>query len=137
MHRIPGAILDGKRNRDHLSRHTRKKLGADDCDVRLRPPVSLEELCEEGYDPTDRAGDGWLQELREEAETLKRVEALFTYAAMALPPREYEVLRLYYREGLKLWEIGEGLGVTESRCSQLLKRAQDTLRQGCAQSLAG
>ena len=36
-----------------------------------------------------------------------------------LPDREKLVLSLYYDEGLTLAEIGEVLGVTESRVSQI------------------
>ena len=40
-----------------------------------------------------------------------------------LPPRERLVLQLYYYEELTLREIGEVLGVTESRVSQLHTKA--------------
>jgi RNA polymerase sigma factor FliA len=41
----------------------------------------------------------------------------------ALPPREKVVIALYYYENLTLREIGEVLGVTESRVSQLHTKA--------------
>ncbi len=37
----------------------------------------------------------------------------------SLPPRERQVLALYYGEELTMQEVGEALGVTESRVSQL------------------
>lgn len=46
----------------------------------------------------------------------------------ALPDREKLVLSLYYDEGLTLAEIGEVLGVTESRVSQIHTRAVLHLR---------
>jgi len=50
-----------------------------------------------------------------------------------LPEAERRVVTLYYREGLLLREIGEMLGVTESRVSQIhasaVARLQETLRQ--------
>lgn len=50
-------------------------------------------------------------------------------AALAeLPKREREVLALYYYEGLLLREIGELLGVSESRVCQLHARAIYSLR---------
>jgi len=41
----------------------------------------------------------------------------------SLPEREQLVVALYYYEGLTLREIGEVLGVTESRVSQLHTKA--------------
>ena len=45
-----------------------------------------------------------------------------------LPERERIVIGLYYYEGLTLKEIGEVLGVTESRVSQLHTKAVLRLR---------
>lgn len=42
---------------------------------------------------------------------------------LALPPRERHVIVLYFAEGLRLREIGELLGITESRVSQIRRRA--------------
>jgi RNA polymerase sigma factor for flagellar operon FliA len=44
-------------------------------------------------------------------------------AIARLPEREKLVVALYYYEGLTLREIGEVLGVTESRVSQLHTKA--------------
>src|SRR6185369_5993376 len=44
-------------------------------------------------------------------------------AIVALPEREKMVIALYYYENLTLREIGEILGVTESRVSQLHTKA--------------
>ena len=44
-------------------------------------------------------------------------------AISRLPEREKIVIGLYYYEGLTLKEIGEVLGVTESRVSQLHTKA--------------
>lgn len=135
-HRIPGAIIDGFRDRDHLSRSLRKKLkDADGTDARLRYPASLNHLQEEiGFDAPDTAQDVF-QEIREEALLSRRVEALFAYASMALDWRHYQALHLYYREGIPLWQIGEQLGVTESRVSQMMKKSEDTLKRQLAQAV--
>ena len=45
-----------------------------------------------------------------------------------LAERDQVVIALYYFEGLTLAEIGEVLGVTESRVSQVHSRATATLR---------
>ncbi len=55
-------------------------------------------------------------EYKLEREEVKRV---LIDAIQALPQREREVIALYYYEDLTLKEIGEVLGVTESRISQL------------------
>ena len=49
-------------------------------------------------------------------------------AIKKLPEREMQVLSFYYYEGLSLKEIGQVLGVTESRVSQIHGRAITTLR---------
>ncbi len=49
-----------------------------------------------------------------------------------LPDREKRVVSLYYYDRLNMREIGEVLGVTESRVSQLLKKAITTLRGASA-----
>ena len=52
-------------------------------------------------------------------------------AIAALPEREKLVVALYYYENLTLREIGEVLGVTESRVSQLHTKAVLRLRSSC------
>jgi RNA polymerase sigma factor FliA len=49
-------------------------------------------------------------------------------AVSGLPEREQVVIALYYRDNLTLREIGEVLGVTESRVSQLHTKALIALR---------
>jgi RNA polymerase sigma factor for flagellar operon FliA len=46
----------------------------------------------------------------------------------SLPEREALVLSLYYDEELNLKEIGEVLGVSESRVSQILSQTMQRLR---------
>jgi RNA polymerase sigma factor for flagellar operon FliA len=53
-------------------------------------------------------------------------------AIAALPEREKLVVALYYYENLTLREIGEVLGVTESRVSQLHTKAVLRLRSKLA-----
>ena len=50
------------------------------------------------------------------------------HAITELPEREQLVLSLYYDEELNLKEIGEVLGVSESRVSQLHSQAAQRLR---------
>ena len=56
-------------------------------------------------------------------------------AIAALPEREKLVIALYYYENLTLREVGEVLGVTESRVSQLHTKAVLRLRSKLAAEL--
>ncbi|MCH8270746.1 MAG: sigma-70 family RNA polymerase sigma factor [Planctomycetes bacterium] len=46
-----------------------------------------------------------------------------------LPDKMRIVMALYYREGIKMREIGEKLGLTESRVSQIHSNAVSRLRR--------
>jgi len=59
----------------------------------------------------------------QEALASTEVKDLLTEAISSLPEREQLVVALYYYENLTLREIGEVLGVTESRVSQLHTKA--------------
>jgi RNA polymerase sigma factor for flagellar operon FliA len=61
----------------------------------------------------------------EEAEFMEAV----VLAIDQLPERERLVMSLYYVEELNLKEIGEVLGVSESRISQILSTVVKKLRQ--------
>lgn len=54
-------------------------------------------------------------------------------AVDVLPDREARVIRLYYGDTLSLRQIGDILGVTESRASQLRSRAIEQLRAALAE----
>jgi RNA polymerase sigma factor for flagellar operon FliA len=70
----------------------------------------------------------------QEALASNEVKDLLTEAIGGLPEREQLVVALYYYENLTLREIGEVLGVTESRVSQLhtkaVMRLKSSLQQG-------
>jgi RNA polymerase sigma factor for flagellar operon FliA len=68
-----------------------------------------------------------------EAEEMKRVLA---GAINKLPEREKIVVTLYYYEGLTLAEIGQVLGVTESRICQMHTKAVMQLRSRMSESRA-
>ncbi len=67
--------------------------------------------------------DGPLHGLEDE-----RFQAALAYAIANLPERERLILALYYDEELNLKEIGEVLGVSESRVSQLHSQCAARLR---------
>lgn len=56
-------------------------------------------------------------------------------AILQLPPREQEVLSLYYQEELTMKEIGEVIGITESRVCQIHSRAVIRLRAVLAEAV--
>jgi RNA polymerase sigma factor for flagellar operon FliA len=59
---------------------------------------------------------------------ISEVKEILAGAIDRLPDREKTVIALYYYEGLTLKEIGQVLGVTESRVSQLHTKAVLRLR---------
>jgi RNA polymerase sigma factor for flagellar operon FliA len=56
-------------------------------------------------------------------------------AIEGLPERERQILALYYEEELTLVEIGEVIGVCESRVSQLRSLALSRLRTSLRESI--
>jgi RNA polymerase sigma factor FliA len=70
----------------------------------------------------------------------KELRELLAAAIAELPERERHILALYYQEELTLAEIGEVLGVSESRISQLRTQAIGRLRAAlsiiCGQNLS-
>ncbi len=81
-------------------------------------------------DPWDDFGDPALQM---EEEDVKRV---LIEAVDRLPDREKQVIGLYYQDELTLKEIGEVLGVTESRICQIHSQAISRLRGIAARELS-
>ncbi|MFT0635170.1 RNA polymerase sigma factor FliA [Pseudomonas sihuiensis] len=67
----------------------------------------------------------------------ERFQAALADAIAALPERERLVLALYYDEELNLKEIGEVLGVSESRVSQLHSQCAARLRSRLSEWRAG
>jgi len=66
----------------------------------------------------------------QESLATSEVKDRLTEAIASLPEREQLVVALYYYENLTLREIGEVLGVTESRVSQLHTKAVMRLKSG-------
>jgi RNA polymerase sigma factor for flagellar operon FliA len=83
---------------------------------------ALDERDEEtGLSVADLVPDNSLSPL--EALTTKETRQNLAAAIDKLPERERQVIALYYVEELTMKEIGEVLGVTESRVSQLRSQA--------------
>ncbi len=154
-HRIRGAMMDELRRVDPLTRVQRgfaRELGrasrdlsaqrgaateealagALDLDVgelrrrvaQLATATSLHATADE--DGTDRVADQG--PAPDESAAASEARSLLAHATAALPPREREVLRLYYEESRTLREIGTAMSVSESRVSQLHSQAIRRLR---------
>lgn len=146
--RIQGAILDALRAEDHLSRRDRRRTReADRAEDRLRMKLGRELSADESecarrgvprtlphaqtFVPVEDADHG---SLGEEESAFARVAAMQDHFRLRelvarLPERARTVLSLYYEEELTYREIGEVLGVTESRICQILRAIQRDLRQ--------
>ncbi|MEE1931130.1 RNA polymerase sigma factor WhiG [Streptomyces sp. TRM 70351] len=100
--------------------------------------VALEELLHAGGEGGDRLSlldtleDTAADNPVEVAED-RELRRLLARAVNTLPEREKTVVTLYYYEGLTLAEIGEVLGVTESRVSQIHTKSVLQLRAKLAE----
>ena len=150
--RIRGAIIDGMRSMDFVPRSVRDKLRLvhraqvtleerlgrvpEDTEVAREvgiPVQQLRDLSRQGNSNHANLDDFDLaDELSSAAD--HKVEQGDTNASLMrvvdqLAERDQVIIALYYFEGLTLAEIGQVLGVTESRVSQVHRRATSTLRQ--------
>jgi RNA polymerase sigma factor for flagellar operon FliA len=67
---------------------------------------------------------------------VEETRRIVSRAITGLPDRERQVLTLYYYEGLNLAEIGDILGVTESRACQIHTKAVHQLRHRLRDQMA-
>jgi RNA polymerase sigma factor for flagellar operon FliA len=150
--RIRGAIIDGMRAMDFVPRSVRDKLRAvqrahvtleerlgrapEDTEVARELGIPVQQLRDltrqansshanlDDFDLADElssAADHQLEQGDVKASLMRVVDQL--------GERDQVIIALYYFEGLTLAEIGQVLGVTESRISQVHRRATTTLRQ--------
>ena len=161
VQRVRGAMLDGLRENDCLSRGLRRglrrveqtisrleqKFGRPPLedeiartlgvpladyqkmlqDARGRQVISFEDLIEDDEDFLERyfADDASDPSRILEDENLKKQ---LVRAIEQLPEREKLMMALYYEQDLNLREIGDVMGVTESRVCQLHSQAVSRLR---------
>ena len=120
--RVRGAMLDELRRRDLVSRDDRKKmkdLGTSVLEqvpwAALYPvPMEDAEHVPSGNNPEDEAIRAERFEMG--ASSLERLD-----------PSDRQILQAYCLGGVSMQEIGDGLGVTESRVCQIIHRACDRL----------
>ncbi len=162
--RVRGAILDGLRRRDWRPRSVRRAQreldeavgrasshaggAAGEDEIAEEMGVDLDryrELLQEAAagpllsleDLTSGAEPGGFAEERGPEASLARRELmdLLVEEIRVLPERERRVLELYYHEEPNMKEVGEILGVTESRVCQLHSQAASRLRSALERRL--
>jgi RNA polymerase sigma factor for flagellar operon FliA len=149
--RIRGAIIDGMRSMDFVPRSVRDKLrlvlraqkalelrlgrAPEDTEIATEAGIPVQQLRDlsrqassnhanlDDFDLADelsQAADHKVEQGDVNKSLMKVVDKL--------ADRDQVIIALYYFEGLTLAEIGQVLGVTESRVSQVHRRATITLR---------
>ncbi len=126
--RIRGAILDELRTQDWLPRRARwaalgKRAATDETPIAV---VGIEDLT-----PRERTSSFVNDEEKDPSELLEdRQEAhVLSEAIEQLPVRERTIVRMHYFQGARFKDIGEVLGVSEPRVSQLHSRAMGHLKK--------
>lgn len=150
--RIRGAIIDGMRTMDFVPRSVRDKLrlvqrahlalverlgrAPEDTEVAAELGIAVQQLRDltsqgsshhANLDDFDLADE--LSQAADHRVEQGDVNASLMRVVDQLGERDQVVIALYYFEGLTLAEIGRVLGVTESRISQVHRRATTTLRE--------
>lgn len=149
--RVRGAIIDEARRNSPLPQELLRNVKlVSKAKERLTPPITIEALSAASGLTTDQVLDALMaipltqvKSLDPAAEELSRITSdasatdmerdeergLLADAIASLPERERLIVTLYYKEDLRLKEIGEILGLSESRVSRLLAAAQFQLRE--------
>ncbi|HEU4582360.1 MAG TPA: sigma-70 family RNA polymerase sigma factor [Polyangiaceae bacterium] len=127
--RIRGAILDELRAQDWLPRRARAAAAEAAQAAGKRPctPVVLrfDDVSETEQARCLTAGEATNTEKTVEA---RLVKATLTRAMDQLPERERRIVSMHYFRGVKFKDLGEMLGVSEPRISQLHSRAMTRLK---------
>ncbi len=149
--RIRGAIIDGMRSMDFVPRSVRDKLrivvraqkalelklgrAPEDAEIAQEAGIPVQQLRDlsrqassnhANLDDFDLADE--LSQAADHHVEQGDVNASLMRVVDQLAERDQVIIALYYFEGLTLAEIGLVLGVTESRVSQVHRRATITLR---------
>jgi RNA polymerase sigma factor for flagellar operon FliA len=149
--RIRGAMIDEARRNSPLPQDLLQYVKlVSRAQERLSPPVTIEALVAETGLTADQVLDALgaipltqVKSFDPAADELSRItedvssfdmeredeRRLLADAISSLPERERLIVTMYYKEDLRLKEIGEILGLSESRVSRLLTAAQFQLRE--------
>ena len=126
--RIRGAILDELRTQDWLPRRARwaasgKGPASDDAPISV---VGIDDLS-----PVERSMNFVDESMEDASVQLERghEHRRMSLAVDRLPERERIIVRMHYFQGARFKDIGEVLGVSEPRVSQLHTRAMGQLRK--------
>lgn len=119
--RIRGAILDGLRAADTLSRGDRKRAREEATPT---PPKIVSDPEEVDHALATASYDGDVSDLLAHQELVAELRA----ALATLPERERHVVTRHFFEEVPMKVIGAELGVTESRISQIISGAVARLR---------
>ena len=159
--RIRGAILDELRRNCPLPQHVLKRwrlireasaqLGGSLSPADLARATGLSEddvvVCLQAIRLTNP--DSWRDEMRSQSRSLRDTrppssaleeeeeQRLMADAIEQLPNQQRTVVTLYYLEDLRLKEIGEVLGLSESRISRILTAAELRLMETVRRRLSG
>jgi RNA polymerase sigma factor for flagellar operon FliA len=118
-HRVRGAILDDLRRMDFLPRSMRDKAKATGEDA---PAIVALPTDEDGH---IGLGAAEANDSVEQDEMMVNMHA----AIDKLPEKMKLVMSMYYRDNMKMCEIGARLNITESRVSQIHTNAVSRLRR--------
>ena len=149
--RIRGAIIDGMRSMDFVPRSVRDKLRViararvaleerlgripEDPEVAVESGIDLQQMRDltrqatsnhanlDDFDLADELSSAADDRLEQGAVTTSLMRVV-----KQLRERDQVIIALYYFEGLTLAEIGQVLGITESRVSQVHRRATFLMR---------
>jgi len=119
--RIRGAILDGLRRADSLSRGDRRRARAGEGSAAPRivsDPAEVAAAVDRSTDELDTSDHLAREQMRDELRA----------AVVRLSERERHVLTRHFFDEIPMRAIGEELGVTESRISQIISAALVRLR---------
>jgi len=149
--RIRGAMIDEARRNSPLPQELLQYVKlVSRAQERLTPPITIEALAAEtglsddqvldalaaipltqvkSFDPAADELSQITEDVSSSAMEREDEWRLLADAISSLPERERLIVTMYYKEDLRLKEIGEILGLSESRVSRLLTAAQFQLRE--------